>query len=215
MKGLYARRLAFVVVVAACALGLTLGAFADTPATIAPSVDGLEHAWVVRRMAYAPYTELTRIERAAIATANRALVAPPLGVIREADKGYAEAQADLLLAKSLRKQDPEIVGHEVVVFNDTVAARCFVSESGVVRVLETGPVQRMLVTRASAANDRGDEDAIELAKQAFAAASEIDPKVAPATGGLVSAHAIGFADRDGSHIVVRSGLDGSATYPDW
>lgn len=199
--------------VVALAAGIT--AYAEIPAANPPSTQGVGHQWVRDEMGYAPYTEPAAVENAAKAAASAALVAPPSGVIRGAEHGYADAAATLKLAGSLRKAGPRVVGHELLVWNGEKAARLFVGQSGEVKLLEVGPVQQMLVTHAAAASDEGDRDAIEIAKDAFDVAAGLNSATSGAANGLVSAHAVGFADQDGSHLVVRVGLDGSTSFPDW
>jgi len=196
-------------------LAAGIAAYAEIPAANPPAIGGVDHQWVRDEMGYAPYTEPSEVENAAKTAATAALVAPPAGVIRGAEHGYADAAATIKLAQSLRKMAPRVMGHELLVWNADKAARLFVGESGEVKLLEVGPIQEMLVADAAAASDEGDKDAIEIAKDAFGLAAGLDPKTSGAVNGLVSAHAIGFADQDGSHLVVRVGLDGSTTFPDW
>lgn len=200
-------------VVIVLAAGIT--AYAEMPAASPPVLDGVDHQWVRDEMGYAPYTEPAVTEKSAKRAATAALVAPPAGVLRGAEHGYAEASATLKLAESLRKASPRVVGHELLVWNGDKAARLLVGNSGGVKLLEVGPIQEMLVTHAASASDAGDKDAIEIAKRTFDVAAGLDPATTRAANALVSAHEIGFADQDGSHLVVRVGLDGSTAYPDW
>ena len=215
MKARLARRFTVAVLVGACGLLLAAIAYADVPVAQAPSIEGVAHHWVTEQMKYAPYTEPTAIERGAKTAATAALAAPADGLIRQADHGYASAQEALALGKLLKGADPIIVGHELVVWNADRAARLYVNNDGLVKVVEVGPVREQLVSQTAAASDQGERDAIEIAKAAFNVAVGLDPKVTPAANGLVGAHAVGFADADGRHLVLRVDLDGNTSYPDW
>ena len=164
---------------------------------------------------WAPYTETTGVERVAKTQAVAALSAPEPGLIAQADHGYADAARQVLLAKSLKGSDPAIIGHEILVFNSDKAARFYVGKDGDVRLLEVGPTRAMLVTHATAAADHDDSDAIEMGKRAVETAGGLGLKGFPVEGALVTAHAVGFTDADGSHIVIRVNPDGSASYTDW
>jgi len=207
------RRFVVLLAVAACVSALV--AATAFSAAEAPNVDGVAHHWVTRQMRYAAYTETATAEADAKTAAVAALTVPPESLIAQADRGYPDSQTKLDLAKSLRDASPVVVGHEVLVWNDAKAAKMFVSADGVVKVLGVGTPQQMLATRAEAATDAGDRDAIEIAESTFGVANELDPAVAPATGALVSAHAVGFARPDGTHIVVRADTAGNTSFPDW
>ncbi len=215
MKLRLTRRWAPIALLLVIVLAAGITAYAEIPAANPPVTDGVAHQWVRDEMGYAPYTESAAVEKAAKRAATAALVAPPAGVIRGAEHGYADAATTLKLAGSLRKASPRVVGHELLVWNGDKAARLLVGKSGEVKLLEVGPIQEMLVAHAASASDAGDKDAIEIAKRTFDVAAGLDPKTTGAANGLVSAHAIGFADQDGSHLVVRVGLDGSTAFPDW
>lgn len=211
------RRSALVISASIVVMLLSVTALADVPATPQPDTTGVAHHWVVERMKYAPYTELTTVERSAMSAAKAALVAPPPGLVRQADHGYVEAKQLIAIAKSLNVADPIIVGHELLVWNDGTAARMYVDTDGLVKLLEVGPIQKLLVSKATAVADQGDRDAAEIAKAAFDVAAGLDPKVSPAAtvNGLVVAHGVGFAKEDGTHVVVRADLHGNTSYPDW
>jgi len=215
MKHRFVRRFAVVTLALLCVPLIAVLAYAEIPAAQAPSTEGVAHHWVAEQAGWAPYTETTGIERVAKTQAAAALKAPPTGLVTQADKGYSEAQRRVLLAKSLKGADPVIVGHELLVFNSEKAARFYVGKGGDVKLLEVGPTQQMLVTRATAATDRDDGDAIEMGKQALEVASGLGLKGFPVEGALVTAHAVGFTDADGSHIVLRVDPDGNTSYTDW
>lgn len=215
MKTQVTRRIVGVLIVSGCVLVVAFAAFAGVPAAPTQSVEGVEHHWVTRQMRYAPYTEQNTAEKAAVAAATLALTEPPQSLISQADKGYTEAQRLIDLAASLKGTDPVIAGHEVLVWNEDEAADLFVSVDGVVKLLSVGTPQQLLVSRATSATDAGDRDAIEIATAAFDVAHGLDVVVIPATGGLLAAHAVGFAREDGSHVIVRVDTAGTASFPEW
>jgi len=190
-------------------------AYAEIPAAYGPDTAGIEHHWVAEQAGWAPYTETTGVERVAKTQAVAALSAPTPSLITQADHGYADAARQVLLAKSLKGKDPAIIGHEILVFNSDKAARFYVGKGGDVKLLEVGSTREMLVTHATAAADHDDGDAIEMGRQAVETAAELGLKGFSVEGALVTAHAVGFTDADGSHIVIRVSPDGSASYKDW
>jgi len=190
-------------------------AYAEIPAAQAPDTEGVAHHWVAEQAGWAPYTETTGVERVAKRQAAAALTAPEPSLVAQADHGYADAARKVLLAKSLKGSDAAIIGHEILVFNSDKTARFYVGEDGDVKLLEVGPTRTMLVTRAMAAGDHDDSDAIEMGRQAVRVAAGLGLKGFPVEGALVTAHAVGFADADGSHMVIRVEPDGSASYTDW
>lgn len=196
-------------------LVLAVVAHGEVVAPPRASIEGVTHHWVVRQMAYAPYTELTTIEQDALSAARTALAAPPTGLLTQAEHGYQDAQALVDLGRTLKDAAPVIVGHELVVWNSDNAARLYVSADGPVKVLEVGSIQRMLVSQLKEASDQGDSDAIEIARGALDVAAGLDPGSPSESGALVAAHAVGFARQDGSHLIVRVDLGGNTSYPDW
>ena len=117
-------------------------AYAEIPAAQAPDTSGVAHHWVAEQAGWAPYTETTGVERVARTQAAAALAAPELGLVAQADHGYADAERKLLLAKSLIGSPPAIIGHEILVFNSDKAARFYVGKEGDVRLLEVARPRR-------------------------------------------------------------------------
>lgn len=136
----------------------------------------------VRRTPYLPYTEPISAEARAESLAKGGLT----------DPAYA----------SLRDIRPVIDGHELLVWNDSGAARVYVTMGGVVTPLGTGPAWQMLATPSVPLSDQGDHDAYEIARLSMGPALG-NATDGPATGGLLAAHGVRFDGSNGSHVVVR------------
>ena len=204
-----------IVSVALAALLSSTGAVAQSVSAQKPILDTVEHHWV-RRVTGSPVrSTLTSDEREALARAKYALRVPPSGMAMQADKGYLFAQRVIQLMRSMRTRVPQIIGHEVVVWNDKRAVSMVVYSDGGIYVVGSGPVRSMLVSHAKRVGDDDDLDAAAVATRAFDVARSVDSRIGKATGALVRAHLVGFADSTRAHIVVRVGVDGSTSFPEY
>lgn len=175
----------------------------------------LADSWTLEAAGIAPYTELTPGQADALEAAAGALVEPPLGLVRNADHGYDQCQAKLDAIRALDGAAPLLVGHELLLSNDTHAARIYVDEHGLVTFIEAGPnVSRDVPTRALTGGS--EFDAAEIAQSAMCLHSTLEPgspycSMHPS----ITAYGVGFADAEGTHLIVRVSADGSVSCPEW
>jgi hypothetical protein len=205
-------------VIVVCLGLLLIGAYTEMPATQstqASEVQGVTHHWIDRALGVMAYTEVAPAEKAAKAAAKKALSVPPMGIIRAAEHGYSDAQATLDLTKSLRGRTPVVVGHELLLYNQGRAARVYVNQDGAMKLLESGSLQEMLVTPSTKVTDQGDKDAREVALDAIAMSRGLGTAVKGAINTLVTAHVVGVVAEDGSHQIIRVGVDGEPSFEEW
>ncbi len=163
-------------------------------------------------MGVMPYTEPGGTEAQAIDVAKRSLTQLPPGVAKAADRGYASAQEIVTLGKALQKSSPTVVGHELIVWNGRRAVRVFVNQDGAITVMGAG-TPWLLATKTVPVTDHGDKDAASIARGAMALGRNFG--AAAADKAVVSAHAVGFANANGDHLVIRVTPDGRVSYPAW
>jgi hypothetical protein len=196
-----------------------IGAEQPVSSSSTQAIEGVSHHWVYDAMGVAAYTEQSAAERAAKAAAQRSLGDLPAGLVRNADHGYSDAQLTVGLARLLKGTNPSVVGHELIVWIGDRAARVFVNQDGAIKLVESGTVRQLLPEGDSvAATDHGDKDAAEIASDALDVIKGLDPTLASqagSAGSLVTAHGVGFVDKNGKHIVVRVDPDGNVSYPEW
>lgn len=212
----YIRAVLAVALAALLALALAAAlAFAE-PATVQEtSSQDVAHGWMNESAGVMPYTEEAPAEAAAKASAAKALKSPPFGLVRNADHGYAAPAKAIATMRRVARAHPVVVGHELLLANDANAAAVFVNNGGTVKLLEKGNLQ-LLARRAQGVSDQNDRQAAEIAREAVALHAALDPG-SPFAGmhSSVTAHAVGFALPDGTHVVARVGVDGDVSFPDW
>lgn len=189
-------------------------AWAEPHYPINETSNDLEHAWTLRAAGLLPYTQLTPGESEALQVASDALVEPPLILIRNADHGYDGCIEKLDATRALVGLEPVIVGHEMVLFDDAHAVRVFVNAGGVVQVVESGGPEVEPLHMYGLAGD-GEFAAAEIARSALSVHDALAGTGYADMHAMVCGYGIGFADADGTHLIIRVGVDGTVSCPEW
>lgn len=206
------------VVLALCvaATGIWTGAvLADPPYAIEDEDNRLALSWTLAASGAAPYTEPTPGELHALKVAEEALVEPPLILIRNADHGYLDCIAKLEATRELVDAVPMIVGHELVLYNDTKAVRMFVNADGIVTPIVSGGTD-IEPEDLRGLGGAGEYAAAEIARSAMCLHSQLDPETPYCDmRSMLSGYGVGFANEEGTHLIIRVGVNDAVSCPEW
>lgn len=204
------------ILVCSLVLGVWTGAvFAEPHFAIEETNDSLAHSWVLSAAGVAPYTAPTEGELRALDAAENALIEPPEILIRNADHGYTQCIEKIEAARALSGAVPMIVGHELVLYNETRAARVFVNADGIVVPIAVGGLE-VEPDNLTGLSGAGEYAAAEIARSAMCLHSQLDP-ASPYCDmhAMVAGYGVGFANEEGTHLLFRVGTDDTVSCPEW